>query len=222
MNQIDMVLFCAQLYFQLPNYIPKTATISFQCVLHETVFKFVELNNPTGKPISYWIKLDGDSDFEIEDQFIRIDPKQTQKVKVKFTSKISQKKHGRITFTNKKENNMQAAALVFNLESEIPQRKTEKTLEVSTQLYTCQDIKIPIKNTYQNKHYEFATFKVTVIKEPTQSQLNKEKALAQKNAKKASAAAKNNKTNSAAPVPVETPPELTLQNVIPTFYCHKD
>lgn len=45
---------------------------------------------------------------------------------MKFTSKISQKKYGRITFTNKKENNSQAAALVFNLESEIPIRKTEK------------------------------------------------------------------------------------------------
>lgn len=72
---------------------------------------------------------------------------------------------------------MQAAALVFNLESEIPLRKTEKTIEVQTQLYSCQDIKIPIKNTFTNKHFEFATFKVTIIPEPTQTQLNKEKAL---------------------------------------------
>ena len=89
----------------MPNYIPKSSSIIFQCILHETVYKYIELNNPTNKPISYWIKVEGDSEFEIEDQYVRLDPKQVQKIKVKFTSKISQKKYGRITFTNKKENN---------------------------------------------------------------------------------------------------------------------
>lgn len=53
-----------------------------------------------------------------------IDPKSTEKVKIKFTSRISDSVSGRITFTNKKESNISAAALVFDLKSHITGRKS--------------------------------------------------------------------------------------------------
>lgn len=46
-----------------------------------------------------------------------IEPKSIFKYKVRFSSRISEPVTGRIRFTNKKESNVSAAALVFELKS---------------------------------------------------------------------------------------------------------
>ena len=50
-------------------------------------------------------------------------PKSKLIFKVKFTSRISDSVEGKITFTNKKDGNVQASALVFELKSLITERK---------------------------------------------------------------------------------------------------
>lgn len=60
----------------------------------------------------------------VGEESLIIEPKSTYKVKVKFTSRVSQSVKGRITFTNRKESNISAAALVFDLQSEITGRKS--------------------------------------------------------------------------------------------------
>lgn len=115
----ETLLFGIQLFHSLPHYIPKGQPIIFQCVLGEEVVKNVELSNPTNKPISYWVQLEpanGDFSLESEDSFV-IEPKSTFKFKVKFISRVSESVTGRIRFTNKKESNVSAAALVFELKS---------------------------------------------------------------------------------------------------------
>ena len=103
----EIILFLIQLYNALPNYVSKGQPIIFSCTLGEEVIKTIELTNPTTKPISYWVKYDGSSDFkpEFEDCF-KIEARQTFKFKVKFVSRVSKAQTGRITFTNKKESNV--------------------------------------------------------------------------------------------------------------------
>jgi hypothetical protein len=60
------------------------------------------------------------------DESIKIEPDVPYNYKVKFTSRISLPVTGRVVFTNKKETNVQAAALVFDLKSNITGRKSEK------------------------------------------------------------------------------------------------
>jgi hypothetical protein len=62
----EMILFIMQLYISLPNYVPKGTPILFSCVLGEEVTKTIELNNPTAKPVSYWVKYEGSPDFKPE------------------------------------------------------------------------------------------------------------------------------------------------------------
>ena len=53
----EMILFTMSLFMNLPHYIPQSAPIVFTCILGQTVVKSIELNNPTGKVLSYWVDL---------------------------------------------------------------------------------------------------------------------------------------------------------------------
>lgn len=78
------MLFVAHLYFTVPHYQAKSTPIIFQCTLGDTVVKHIELTNPTSKQISYYVKYEGHSDFSIEDDVVKLEPKQSQ-VKFKVT-----------------------------------------------------------------------------------------------------------------------------------------
>ena len=55
----------------------------------------------------------------------------------------------RITFSNKKESNVQASALVFELISKITDRISLETWHIKAQLYKCEEIKIDVKNHFE-------------------------------------------------------------------------
>ena len=129
-----MLLFCVQLYQGLPHYIAK-AQIEFPAVLGDQVTKNIELSNPSKNPICYWVKLDGCQDFSIEDEPVKIDPGQQINFPIKFQSRISKQVTGKVIFTNKKEGNVQAAAMVFELVSNVYERNSVDTINKSTKLY---------------------------------------------------------------------------------------
>ena len=79
----ELLLFVVQLYQSLPHYIPK-AKIEFPATLGDLVTKNIELSNPSKNPISYWVKLDGSKDFQIEEECISIQPGQTTNFPIKF------------------------------------------------------------------------------------------------------------------------------------------
>lgn len=72
------------------------------------------------------IKKGEPSDFSVEIDEIKLEPKSTQKVPVTFMSRISKPVQARIVFTSKKEGNTQAAAIVFNLISKVKISYKEK------------------------------------------------------------------------------------------------
>lgn len=139
------------MFFALPHYIPKSQPIVFNCVLGEEVVKSIDLTNNTSKPISYWAKYEGHPDFQLEgDDSFKVEPGKTPyHYKIKFCSRISQTVSGRVTFTNKKETNVQAAALVFELRSQITGRRSEKQWTVSSALYELYEFPMQITNKFQ-------------------------------------------------------------------------
>lgn len=78
------------------------------------------LENPSKKTIYYWVNLEAHRDFSIDEkQEIKLDPGQSISFTVKYTARISKQVFGRITFRNKKDTGTQAAALVFDLVSDV-------------------------------------------------------------------------------------------------------
>jgi len=65
----------------------------------------------------------------------RIEPKQVYKIEIRFVSRLSTPVKGRIMFINLKEKSLTAAALVFDLKSEITGRVSDRIWNVSGLLY---------------------------------------------------------------------------------------
>lgn len=101
----------------------------------DLVTKNIELNNPSKNPISYWVKLDGSTDFSVDEECVRIETTGPTNFPIKFQSRISNPVHGKIIFTNKKEGNIQAAAMVFELVSNVYERNSIEKIEKTTKLY---------------------------------------------------------------------------------------
>jgi len=142
------MLFVVQLYQALPHYISKH-TIEFPAVLGDLVTKNIELTNPSKNPISYWVKLEGSDDFKIEEDNVRIEPNQQVNFPIKFQSRISHPVTGKIIFTNKKEGNIQAAAMVFELVSNVYERNSIDKIEKETRLYKSLPIDIELHNPFE-------------------------------------------------------------------------
>lgn len=144
-NGRELLLFCVQLYQSLPHYIPK-ATIEFPAVLGDLVTKNIELSNPSKSAIAYNVMSVGSEDFTIESKEVRIEPGQTIAFPVRFQSRISTLVKGKVIFTNRKEGNVQAAAMVFELVSNVYERNSVEIIMKSTKLYKSQQIDLQVEN----------------------------------------------------------------------------
>jgi hypothetical protein len=117
-------------------------------VLGDLVTKNIELSNPSKNPISYWVKLDGCTDFMIDEDCVKIEPGTTVNFPIKFQSRISNSVMGKVIFTNKKEGNIQAAAMVFELVSNVYERNSIEKIEKATKLYKAAQIDIELHNPF--------------------------------------------------------------------------
>ena len=163
------MLFALQLFTSLPNYIPKGGPVLFQCTLGTEVVKNIELTNPTTKQIAYYVRKDGHSDFTIECDSVKIEPKSTIKFRVKFHAKLSKSVEAKLTFTNKREGNAQAAALVFDLKSEITEIKSLEFHTFKSKLYQSFDQYIQVKNIFDCESAEFVITLIPEVTKPTHS-----------------------------------------------------
>lgn len=84
---------------------------------------------------------------------------------------------GRITFVNKKENSIAAAAMVFELKSNITGKVSDKAWNISGPLYEQIDFPIDIINKFTS--VEMADFSVTVLTEYLYDKKAKTKNMAQ-------------------------------------------
>lgn len=79
---------------------------------------------------------------------MRIEPGTTVNFPIKFQSRISNPVHGKVIFTNKKEGNVQAAAMVFELVSNVYERNSIEKIEKSTKLYKAAQIDLELHNPF--------------------------------------------------------------------------
>lgn len=135
------------------------------------VTKNIELSNPSKQPISYWVRLIGSTDdFSFDpaaskldpaagkiemgqsnsnkERSIKIEPGQTIPFPIRFQSRISKVVKGKVIFTNKREGNVQAAAMVFELVSNVYERTSVSIEQKSTKLYKALPIELPIENIF--------------------------------------------------------------------------
>ena len=134
----------------MPYYLPRQ-TIRFECSLDETAVKNIALTNPTKKPITYSVKLEGTSDFSIDTDQVMIMPKQTTQFPVKFYARISRSVTGRIIFKARKDGGAMAAPLVFDLNSKVLGRHSAQRVEVShVKIYEYASVEIQVANPYPN------------------------------------------------------------------------
>lgn len=146
----DMILFAIHLFQTLPHFLPKQ-TIEFTCLLDELVTKHIVLTNPSNKPIYYWARLQGHKDFSIENDYVKVEPRSQVQFPVAYHSKLSKETEGKITFRNKRDAGVQAAALVFNLKSNVIGRESREKREIKgIKLYELGTIEIPIYNPFEN------------------------------------------------------------------------
>ena len=115
---IKMLLFALHLFHTLPNYIPQQ-TITFSCQLHESVTKDVMLTNSTAKPMTYLVYLEAHKNFQVENDFIKLDPGRSFIVSIHFKASLSRPLTGRIIFRNRKNGHYKSGALVFELKSQV-------------------------------------------------------------------------------------------------------
>ena len=151
----EMVLFVTILYHTLPQFISKT-TIEFPCILGERLTKMIHLTNPASKPITYWVKLEGSSDFQLDypDEFT-IPAKATEPFPIHFQSRLSNSITAKLRFTNRTgDSTARAAAMVFMLVSKVVARKSEKVVETESSLYELTTKEVEVKNTF-GKDAEF-------------------------------------------------------------------
>jgi hypothetical protein len=89
---------------------------------------------------------------------------------VKFNSRISDPVYGKITFTNKKESNISAAALVFDLKSSITGRNSLREWQFHSNLYERSMMDIQVTNPFPN--VEYADFHITLVHEKYKAPLD--------------------------------------------------
>jgi hypothetical protein len=146
----EIVLFCLQLYQGLPHYIPK-CKITFTCPLGEKIEKKLDLSNTSNKPINYWIRIEGSLDFSIDGaESLSIPPKQSVQFPVFFQSRVTTPvQRAKLSFTNRSnDGSAQAAALVFELVSDVKPPQTITQIDMETPLYKLLNKEVEVKNIY--------------------------------------------------------------------------
>ncbi len=69
---------------------------------------------------------------------------------MRFQSRISSQVKGKVIFTNKKEGNIQAAAMVFELVSNVYERNSVDIIQKSTKLYKALQIDLSVENAFHS------------------------------------------------------------------------
>jgi len=177
----EMVLFAMVLFHSLPQYVSKT-TIEFPCILGETLTKTIQLTNPSSKQITYWVKLEGSADFQLDhpDEF-SVPARGSEAFPIHFQSRLSNSISAKLRFTSRAgDSSARAAAMVFMLVSKVVARKSERTFETESTLYELSTKEVEVRNTFGKD----AEFTVQLIYPEKERALPPKKGLKRPNPKK--------------------------------------
>jgi hypothetical protein len=149
----DLMLFVVYLVDSLPGFIPKT-TVEFEGRLNEPVIKYVELNNPSSRPLIYNVRIEGSPEFSAPDS-VKIGPREKTKfpgfpITCMHTQRlpaVGESTEAQIYFMGERVlGSPSAATLVFNLKSHVTSFKRTKIFTKETKLYEQITFEVPCKN----------------------------------------------------------------------------
>jgi hypothetical protein len=141
----DMMLFAISLFNTLPALIPR-ATIEFDGRLSDTVVRFIEISNPSGKPLVYSVRIEGDKAFACADS-LRIAARDKIKFPVECLHKSREMAKAQIFFIGERVAGSAAGVtLVFGLQSSVKTFKRTEVVVKQTNLYEAISYEIPVKN----------------------------------------------------------------------------
>ena len=144
-NPRDNVLFALYLFQNLPHYVPKT-TIVFPATLGVNLTKAIELTNPAKKMVTYTALMRGSKDFVIKGDTVKIEPKMVYKFPVEFLSRFSRQSDAQLTFVSRREGNVHAAAISFDLTSKCIKKMPKKIVRQTAVVYEVGTEDIEVRN----------------------------------------------------------------------------
>ena len=159
-NAREILLFITVLFQNMQHFYPKD-TITFSCILGDTLIKAISLMNPTKKTLEYSIKYEGSECFSINNNNtnnneIKIDPGKELEYQITFKSKLSTKVEGKIFFINRKPGwQSQTAPIVYNLISNVNGRRSMDYKIISTNLYSRFAYKLRVVLPFPKEKGEF-------------------------------------------------------------------
>ncbi|KAJ3327773.1 Cilia- and flagella-associated protein 47 [Blyttiomyces sp. JEL0837] len=134
-SSLEVMLLLLFLYQTLPSFIPR-AKIDFHGCLLEKVTRFIEIANPSNRPLSYVVKLEGSSEFALGDvTTINLPPKGHEKVPVQFFSRFSRPASGRLKLVTKKLGLNVSSILIFDLYGTVEPPAPIRSLKVDAYMY---------------------------------------------------------------------------------------
>jgi hypothetical protein len=130
-----------------PQLIPKGA-IEFNGRLNAQVVREIALNNPTGRSITYLIKLEGSDEFTCEHKYLVIPPKSSASLPVIHKAKFAQATASTL-FLLPSESQDRISPLVFSLASTTVSNQPSATvIEHTGKLYEMSTIEVPVKHPF--------------------------------------------------------------------------
>ena len=154
-NNLLLILY---LYQNLPQYVPKT-TIEFFGVLGQRVVKSIELRNPSKKAINYYVTLEGSSDFKVSSRQIVLEAGSAESFPIEFVSRFSKQVQARLMFRAQRDGGVNAATMVFNLQSAVHSREPVQTIQVKGS--ACE----AIMTGYISNHFPDGSFKLSLTQD---------------------------------------------------------
>ncbi|XP_036923682.1 cilia- and flagella-associated protein 47 [Sturnira hondurensis] len=165
-NPILMLMFCVFLYEKLPQFVPKEVVI-FNCTLHETVIKTIQVRNSTRKAIVYKITFIGrdatDFSLHMSDDVVTIPAESHITVTVQFTSRFLHPAEASLMLMSKSKLEVGSTVMVFALRGEVHKFHPIKTIKCKTACYQWKNITVKVTNPFHTA----GDFNVIVVESST-------------------------------------------------------
>jgi hypothetical protein len=151
----DMVLFCTYLFNAMPGFVPK-ATVEFDGRLNDKVVKYIELSNPSSKPLTYQVRIEGAPEFSAADA-LKLGGKEKFQFPVTCLHNRRKAAEAQIFFVSEKVAGGSAGVtLVFGLKSVVRTFKRKEVIVRETKLYDQISFDIAIENTSAEQDAEIS------------------------------------------------------------------
>ena len=156
----EALMFVLYLYQTLPQYVPK-ASIHFTGGLHQALSKSIELTNPSPSTIEYFVRLDGDEEFSIKTDRLRIPPNSTEAFEVQCLSRYARPSRGKLSFVSHRVGNVQGTTIVFRLKAEPRQDLFLREISTSSPVYHLEMVNVEVTNIFP----QAAKFQLQLLQE---------------------------------------------------------